>query len=781
MTTNPFRSNLNTQSQDSQLVNILDAIADAIIILDAAQRILFFNRGAQVIFGYLSNEIVGQPHDRLLPDRFVETHRKAFNDFMKRPARTLKMDGFDEPVGRRKDGTEFPVEVSVTKLFQNGDLLFIVILRDISHRMQTESILRHQAQIIDQIHDSVVSTDLDGFVTSWNKGAERMFGYSSGEALGKHISFVYPEDQRDFLEHRVIRPLKERGDHQIEVVMRRRDGHVFNGHLSLSMLRDFSGNPIGMIGYTLDTTELKRTERELRIRAQMQAVEAELGHQALLGGDLNKFIDQIVFEVAQTLNVEYCKVLELLPSGEELLLKYGVGWKDGYVGEALVAAKTNSQAGYTLLVNEPVIVKDLVSETRFKGPSLLTDHDVVSGMSVIILGKDRPYGILGAHTIKPREFSKDDVNFFTSIANLLAVTIERKRAEEHLAYQSNLLANIHDAVLATDEAFALTSWNKAAEKMYGWTADEVLGKRVQDVIPSDLNAGQFDEALKVLEKDGSYRVEEIRSRKDGQPIYVEVTSMTLKDEEGHITGYVSVNRDITERKRTEKALRESEQRLRELSQRVVTTQEQERKRVSRELHDEASQMLMALKIRLDTVRQDLPEEFEPLHDNIIETLALTDQTMDRIRLLAHGLRPPELDAIGLEPVLENYCQEFAARTRLKMHYRSTPLPDLPDDISICFYRVLQEALTNILKHARAKNVQVALVFDGEGITLSVGDDGQGIPPPDSAASSDPQGIGITGMRERLELLGGKLVIKSRLGKGTHLNAYIPLGEISPQA
>ena len=781
MTSNLFQINSDLQSQDSQLVNILNAIADAIIILDAAQRILFFNRGAQIVFGYRSKEIVGQLHDRLLPDRFVETHRQAINDFIEEPTHTLTMDGGDKPFGRRRDGTEFPVEVSVTKLFQNGELLFIVILRDISHRMQTESILRHQAQIIDQIHDSVVSTDLDGFVTSWNKGAERMFGYPSGEALGKHISFVYPEDQRDFLEHRVIKPLKERGDHQIEVVMCRRDGHEFNGHLSLSMLRDLSENPIGMIGYTLDTTELKRTERELRVRAQMQAIEAELGHQALSGGDLNDLIDQIVSKVAQTLDVEYCKVLEMLPSGEELQLKYGVGWKDGYIGETLVAAKTNSQAGYTLLVNEPVIVKDLDNESRFKGPPLLTEHGVVSGMSVIIFGKDRPYGILGAHTTKPREFSKDDVNFFTSIANLLAVTIERKKAEEHLAYQSHLLANIHDAVLATDENFALTSWNKAAEKMYGWTAEEVLGKRVQEVIPSDLNAGQFDEALKVLEKDGSYRVELIRYRKDGQPIWVEVTSMSLKDHDGYITGYVSVNRDITERKQAEKDLKESEQRLRELSQRVVSAQEQERRRVSRELHDEASQILMALKIRLDTVRQDLPEEFESLHDEIIETLGLTDRTMDRIRLLAHGLRPPELDAVGLEPVLENYCQEFATRTRLKMHYRSTPLPPLPDEISICFYRVLQEALTNILKHAYARNVRVALDFDGDGVTLSVDDDGRGIAPSDSATSSGYQGIGITGMRERLQLLGGKLEIKSNLGKGTHLTAYIPVEETPIQA
>jgi PAS domain S-box-containing protein len=135
--------------------------------------------------------------------------------------------------------------------------------------------LRRQAQVIDQIHDSVVSTDLDGNVTSWNKGAERLFGYSAKEALGKHISFVYPEDQRQFLEKEVIRPLKEKGEYDVEVRMRTKSGKDFHAHLSLSLLRDREGSVTGMIGYSLDITERKRAEEMLRQSTEQLEMERE--------------------------------------------------------------------------------------------------------------------------------------------------------------------------------------------------------------------------------------------------------------------------------------------------------------------------------------------------------------------------------------------------------------------------------------------------------------------------------------------------------------------------
>jgi len=158
-------------------------------------------------------------------------------------------------------------------------------------RMLAEDALREQAQIIDQIHDSVISTDLDGHVTSWNQGAERLFGYSAKQALGKHISFVYPEDQHEFLQQEVIKPLKKKGEHEIEVRMRRKSGEDFYAHLSLSLLRSGDGSVIGMIGYSMDITERKRAEDMLRQTTKQLEIEREALERKNIA--LREILDQI--------------------------------------------------------------------------------------------------------------------------------------------------------------------------------------------------------------------------------------------------------------------------------------------------------------------------------------------------------------------------------------------------------------------------------------------------------------------------------------------------------
>jgi PAS domain S-box-containing protein len=947
-----FLRNLKVQTQaqaerrtiDTVLADLFALASDGIILIDRDQRILAFNRGAERIFGYRSQEVLGQPVDFLMPSRFAEHHRQRVEEHVKAPEITHKMGQQDEIFGRRKDGAEFPVEASVTKLSKNGDLFFTIILRDISQRRQAEAVsreegkrfealfngvpvptyvwqrqredfilvifnraaydyshgrasellgktltelygdrpevledfsrcfrdrvtirrefgqtsmitgqwrdfivhyvpvatdlvlvhtedvterkraeqaLRMQGQIIDQIHDAVVSTDLDGYVTSWNKGAERQNGYSAAEILGKHISILYGEDQLDFLQQEVIAPLKAKGEHEIEVVLKNADGQDFDGHLSLSLLRDPSGNPIGMIGYTMDISALKRTQRELQTRACMQAAEAELGQLALAGGDPQALMDQIVSEVAQTLEVEYCKILELQPSGQSLLLKAGVGWRDGAVGRALVDARDNSQVAYTLLSNQPVIVNDLRSETRFTSPPLLSEHGVVSGMSVVIPGTERPYGILGAHTVRQREFSQDDVNFLASVANLLAIAIEHKHAEQALQHRAQQLETMHEIDRALLAAKSLPSIAQSAltglvrlEPFFGASVvlfdladdegivlyDHNLGAEDLHVGPGvslklfgdidDLRAGrifQMEDTETISDPDVT--IQNLRQR--GLRSYISVPLIT----QGELVGVLNLGSAspgkfpaatvqmacqvadsmalAIQQTRLVKRTQDGSDRLRELSRQVVTAQEDERRRVSRELHDESSQALMALKISLDMLRKALPEESGSLHQRTEEALGLADETMEGIRLLAHDLRPPELDAVGLDPVLEDYCREFGRRTRFDIDYRGDHLPALPDEISIGFYRVLQEALTNILKHAHARHVQVALSRIPGAITLSVADDGQGFDLGIDQSFPGGGGIGLLGMRERVELLGGRLEVQSHPGQGTRVQATVP--------
>lgn len=182
----------------------------------------------------------------------------------------------------------------------------------------------------------------------------------------------------------------------------------------------------------MELDERRQVEEELRVRVEQQAVVAELGQRALAGIDLAALMEEAVERVAETLHVECSKVLELLPDGQALLLRAGVGWRAGLVGQATVSAGLESQAGYTLLSSEPAIVEDLSTETRFSGPPLLRDHGVVSGISVIIQGEGRPFGVMGAHTTSRRTFTQDDIHFLQAIANVLGHAVQRKRDEESL-------------------------------------------------------------------------------------------------------------------------------------------------------------------------------------------------------------------------------------------------------------------------------------------------------------------------------------------------------------
>ncbi len=185
----------------------------------------------------------------------------------------------------------------------------------------------------------------------------------------------------------------------------------------------------------------KRIEGKIDAYAFQQSVIARLGLRALKCPHLFTFMTELVTEVAKAINVEFCKVLELLPDGDTLLLRAGIGWRKGLVGKARVSAKEHSQVGYTLLTDKPVVAEDINKEMRFKGYSLLIDHGVVSSISVIIGTPNHPIGVLGAHTPQKRAFREDEADFLQAAANILAAAIERKRAEEcmkHMAYHDAL-------------------------------------------------------------------------------------------------------------------------------------------------------------------------------------------------------------------------------------------------------------------------------------------------------------------------------------------------------
>ncbi len=297
----------------------------------------------------------------------------------------------------------------------------------------------------------------------------------------------------------------------------------------------------------------------------MQQAVANLGVRALDGGDPQDLMNIAVETIADILDVEYCKVLELLPGGKEMLLRSGVGWQPGLVGTATVGTDRDSQAGYTLTSSQPVIVDDLRSETRFGGPNLLLEHHVSSGLSVVIHGPGTPWGVLGAHTTRRRPFNSDDVNFIQSVANILAAAIERSLAEDALGESEErfrtLVEMAPDAIFsisATDGTF--TSLSPAFDRLTGWSRSDWLGRSFSGIVdPDDLPFAfqQFEELLHGVAPPPF----ELRVRsQDGRQIVGEFR-LAPKVDDGRVVELFGIARDVSDRWRAEEDLRRSRDEL----------------------------------------------------------------------------------------------------------------------------------------------------------------------------------------------------------------------------
>ncbi|MCI0395708.1 MAG: GAF domain-containing protein [Chloroflexi bacterium] len=330
---------------------------------------------------------------------------------------------------------EEPDEILLEVMGQIGTQLGRVVERARAEEALRES--EHRTRLfLNTALDAVVTVDDRGLITGWNDYAEQIFGWSGPEILGQPLlTTIVPPQYREAYTTGFDRFLKlgERRilNQRIEITALHRSGHEFPVELTVApvMLR---GRYV-FNAFIRDITERKQVELNLLRRAQQQAAVADLGQHALADVELLDLLDRAVTLVAQTLDVECCEVLELLPGGASLLLRAGVGWREGVVGRAIVWAGDYSQAGYALSEQTPVIVEDLSAETRFSRSDLLYTHEVVSGMSVIIPGKNRPFGVLGAHSKKRRKFTQHDLNFLQGVANVLAEAVERKRMEEALA------------------------------------------------------------------------------------------------------------------------------------------------------------------------------------------------------------------------------------------------------------------------------------------------------------------------------------------------------------
>jgi PAS domain S-box-containing protein len=406
---------------------------------------------------------------------------------------------------------------------------------------------RDIASILQRITDAFFALDNQWRFIYLNSEAERILNRKKEQLLGKNLWEEFPEsvDSTFYREYR--KALAE----QVTVGF-----EEYYPPLGVWVAVRAYPSEDGLSVYFRDISEAKHAQEELETRVRQQAAVAHLGQRALQSIDLSVLMDETASMVAENLGVQYSKVLELLPQDDVLLLRAGVGWKEGLVGEATEGAGVDSQGGYTLLSSKPVIVEDTQEETRFNLSSLLQNHGIVSGVTVIIHGEEQPFGVLAAHTRRRRRFTQHDINFLQTVANVLATAIERSRAEKALRESEerfrSLVRFASDIITILEADGTIRYESPAIERVLGYKPEELIGNNAFDYVHPDDVERVSSVLAEALETQGVTPLVEFRFRcADGTWCHLEAIGNNLITNPS-VQGMVVNSRDITERKRAEK-------------------------------------------------------------------------------------------------------------------------------------------------------------------------------------------------------------------------------------
>ena len=488
--------------------NLVENATDIIYTLDLENHITSINPAAEQITGYTKTELVGMPLDHLLPPDQMQRTEQMFQ---------RKLVGEEKTVYEleivTKDQQRRILEIS-SQLVRWGEQVSAIegIARDITVRKAAEqriftlhiisaalakavTLQEVASVIIDQTlavlgahHGAVGLVSADGQnlellrLTNLSQEEFEQYQYTPLTTPGPMTDairidqVIWIETQSQYIEQYpmysdvvltrtktqagVALPLRirERIIGSIMFSFRETRKQTPEGQDFLETLADYCAQSIERA--LLHEAE-QQTRRALQTRVHQQSVVAEIGQRALTSSELEPFMETTAFLLARTLSVEFVKILELYPEENHLLLKAGIGWTEGYVGHAREGIDDQSPAGYTLKARVPVIVTDLRTETRFSDPPLLHEHNVISGMSVIIQGYNRPYGVLGVYTTQRRVFSQDDIYFLQSVANVVGAAIENDRllqqakAAATVEERQRLARELHDSV--TQAMFSATT------------------------------------------------------------------------------------------------------------------------------------------------------------------------------------------------------------------------------------------------------------------------------------------------------------------------------------
>jgi PAS domain S-box-containing protein len=688
-------------------------------------------------------ELVGYSERELCRKRFVDiTHPDDAEESKRVFARML--GGAEERLEFdkrfvRKDGSVVWVHNTVACVRDaEGRVLRVVgQVEDLGPRRAARESERRFRMLVEGVTDyAIFMLSPAGEVVSWNAGAERIKGYSPADVIGRHYSLFFPSEARAaHLPEKALESARHAGRFAHEGWRVRKDGTRFWALAVLQAIHDDDGALVGYAKITRDMTERRAAEEQVRAsEARLQAFTEN--SPALMA--LKDREGRYRFANAQFL------------ARHALRREQVIGRTDAELFPRRQAAALSAHDAEVLARGAPVHF-----EERWRG----AEGERVGMVSKFPLPDLA--GVVGG------------------IGIIVSDITERKHAEQALREQRTLLTEAQKIAgigsWEWDPESGRLLWSEELYRIHGLARETFtpsFESYLERVHPEDRQGSGAMMARALMDGRG-FTLQERIVRPGGEVRYLRSHGEVVRNERGKPIKIVGACLDITEQRHSESALRQAAQDLHGLTRRLVQAEEAERRRVARELHDRVGQSLSALNINLDIILREGGALPGALRQRLEDSLALVDGTLESIEHVMAELRPPLLDEYGLGAALAWYAEEYTRRSGIPVEVLDAA-PEttrgLRPEGAVALFRIAQEALNNVLKHAQAKSVAIEVSLADGKVLLGVSDDGRGFEP-----ASAPRGRwGMTTMRERAQAAGGELIVQSEPGKGTRVQAKVPL-------
>ena len=649
--------------------------------------------------------------------------------------------------------TEFGVDILVSAIL----LAFVVIVwfnarllnrRDEEKKAAEWQLMESEARfrlLVSSVKDyAIFMLDPSGRIISWNEGAERIKGYKKEEIIGRHMSVFYtPEEiQRGEPEYNLSQA-RLHGRFEQEGWRLRKDGSIFWANVVFTAVHDPQGNIMGYGKVTRDITERKKATEQIAYMARLMEDTSDA-----------------IFSTGPSFMIRtWNKAAEMF---------------FGYTAEEAIG----KSAGNLLRVDlgEEVIHairRELVESNYWKGEVYYKSKN---GSTLTVLlsasGVRNPQGDLEGFVMVCRDFTE---------RKKLELQLHQfnKELEWQVAKKTAELTDYKYAldqsaiVSITDEKGVIKYVNGNFCKISHYREEELIGQH-HHIISSRYHPAWFFRDMWLTISKGKVWKGEIRNKaKDGAIYWVYMTIIPFLNEKGEPFEYIALDSDISERKKAEALLDQSYQDIRQLASHLQDVREEERAGIAREIHDELGQQLTGLKMDLSWIgKRKLIQDDNEASQKVVTIMNLLDTTIKTVRRIATDLRPSILDDLGLLAAIEWQSQEFGNRSGISTDF-STTLYEFkyPPTIAIGLFRICQESLTNVARHAAATSIRISLEEENENIVLTIRDNGKGF---DTQKIGGKKTLGLLGMKERTLMMGGEFRIESLPGKGTALLVTVPI-------